>query len=164
MKKVIFGILMLFANVSFATTLTGSFPDIDTDLEILFGSNTNGDHVQYYGMEVGDGNMTTTVTKLTAQPENSTHDVTYSFAQVDFSDGTVDLSGATWISGVNSLTTLLLANAQYVLSVTSETASHVRSEFSSQLSSVSAVPLPAAVWLFGSALAGFMTLSNRRKV
>jgi hypothetical protein len=28
----------------------------------------------------------------------------------------------------------------------------------------SAVPLPAAAWLFGSALFGFMTLSNRRKV
>ena len=27
-----------------------------------------------------------------------------------------------------------------------------------------AVPVPAAVWLFGSALAGFMTLSNRRKL
>lgn len=26
------------------------------------------------------------------------------------------------------------------------------------------VPVPAAVWLFGSALAGFMTLSNRRKL
>jgi hypothetical protein len=30
--------------------------------------------------------------------------------------------------------------------------------------SVSAVPLPAAAWLFGSALLGFMTVSNRRKV
>jgi hypothetical protein len=29
---------------------------------------------------------------------------------------------------------------------------------------VSAVPLPAAAWLFGSALLGFVTLSNRRKV
>ena len=29
---------------------------------------------------------------------------------------------------------------------------------------VSAVPLPAAAWLFGSALLGFMTVSNRRKV
>jgi hypothetical protein len=26
------------------------------------------------------------------------------------------------------------------------------------------VPLPAAAWLFGSALLGFMTVSNRRKV
>jgi hypothetical protein len=30
--------------------------------------------------------------------------------------------------------------------------------------SLSAVPLPAAAWLFGSALLGFMTVSNRRKV
>jgi hypothetical protein len=29
---------------------------------------------------------------------------------------------------------------------------------------VSAVPLPAAAWLFGSALFGFVTLSNRRKI
>jgi len=29
---------------------------------------------------------------------------------------------------------------------------------------VSAVPLPTAFWLFGSALFGFVTLSNRRKV
>lgn len=29
---------------------------------------------------------------------------------------------------------------------------------------VSAVPLPAAAWLFGSALLGFVSLSNRRKV
>lgn len=29
---------------------------------------------------------------------------------------------------------------------------------------LSPVPLPAAVWLFGSALLGFVTLSNRRKV
>jgi hypothetical protein len=29
---------------------------------------------------------------------------------------------------------------------------------------ISAVPLPAAVWLFGSALISFITLSNRRMV
>jgi hypothetical protein len=29
---------------------------------------------------------------------------------------------------------------------------------------VSAVPLPATLWLFGSVLAGFMATSNRRKV
>lgn len=29
---------------------------------------------------------------------------------------------------------------------------------------ISAVPLPAAFWLFGSALIGFVTLSNRRKI
>lgn len=29
---------------------------------------------------------------------------------------------------------------------------------------ISAVPLPAAAWLFGSALIGFITLSNRRRV
>jgi len=29
---------------------------------------------------------------------------------------------------------------------------------------LSAVPLPAAAWLFGSALAGFMVMSNRRRV
>jgi hypothetical protein len=29
---------------------------------------------------------------------------------------------------------------------------------------ISAVPLPAAVWLFGSALLGFITLSNRRRI
>ncbi len=31
-------------------------------------------------------------------------------------------------------------------------------------SNVSAVPLPAAIWMFGSALLGFMGLSNRRKI
>jgi hypothetical protein len=30
------------------------------------------------------------------------------------------------------------------------------------IGSMSAVPLPAAAWLFGSALLGFMALSNRR--
>ena len=33
-----------------------------------------------------------------------------------------------------------------------------------QVAAVSAVPLPAAAWLFGSALMGFVIVSNRRKV
>ncbi len=34
----------------------------------------------------------------------------------------------------------------------------------SHIGNVSAVPLPAAAWLFGSALLGFVTLSNRKKL
>jgi hypothetical protein len=34
----------------------------------------------------------------------------------------------------------------------------------SHISNVSSVPLPAAAWLFGSALLGFVTLSNRKKL
>lgn len=161
MKKAIFGILMLFANVSFAATLTGSYSGVDENLVVEFGSNVNNGNVRYYGLDVGDADVTTTVAKLSVQPANTDHDVTYGIAQVNFAGDTVDLSGAAWLSSVNSLTTLLLANTKYVLSVASETASHVTSRLSS---TVSAVPLPAAVWLFGSALAGFMALSSRRKV
>lgn len=36
--------------------------------------------------------------------------------------------------------------------------------FSASIEPLSPVPLPAAAWLFGSALLGFVSLSNRRKV
>jgi hypothetical protein len=81
--------------------------------------------------------------------------------------GTVDTSGGTVLTGsftdaaINPFFTFLMASGgQYVLELskvggTSTLASDV---------SVSAVPLPGAIWLFGSALLGFLGFSNRRKI
>lgn len=46
---------------------------------------------------------------------------------------------------------------QYVLSILNESASNYTQ------TNVSAVPLPGALWLFGSALLGFLGFSSRRK-
>jgi len=158
MGKAMLAIVMLaLANIPFAAavSLTNTF-SIEPGSVYDFNSNTNTG-TKYYGLDVGDFDALTTVLKLTAQPASSTHDVTYGIAEVDFTGSTADITGATWITDTNSLTTLLLANTKYVLSVASETASNVHNQ-------ISAVPLPAAAWLFGSALAGFMVMSNRRRV
>lgn len=60
---------------------------------------------------------------------------------------------------VFSLSAYLDHAATYLLHITG-----TNSAVDGYIGSVSAVPLPAAVWLFGSALLGFVTLSNRRKV
>ena len=64
------------------------------------------------------------------------------------------------------VTALLFAGKQYVLRIAGYSPSDkFEVEWAkSELSSISAVPLPGAVWLFGSALVGFMFASNRRKV
>ena len=158
MGKAMFAIVMLaLAKVSFAATvdLESTFV-IEPDSSYLFTSNTNTG-TKYFGLDVADFDALTTVLKLTAQPASDTHDVTYGIAEVDFTGSTADITGAIWITDTNSLTTLLLANTKYVLSVASDTASNVHNQ-------ISAVPLPAAAWLFGSALVGFMVMSNRRKV
>jgi len=56
------------------------------------------------------------------------------------------------------LTFVMQAGQQYVLALTTDTS------ISAITTSVSAVPLPGAIWLFGSALLGFLGFSNRRKI
>ncbi|NOT86460.1 MAG: hypothetical protein HOP02_17140, partial [Methylococcaceae bacterium] len=57
-----------------------------------------------------------------------------------------------------------LAAGNYIFSVTG-TVSAVEASYSGniQLSGASSVPVPAAVWLFGSALVGLMGVSGRKK-
>jgi len=65
-------------------------------------------------------------------------------------------------AGSNSIpffTFLMQAGAQYVLQLTGD-----GTGITGSVSTISAVPLPGALWLFGSALLGFLGFSNRRKI
>ncbi len=67
-----------------------------------------------------------------------------------------------WASATTSFSSLLDA----IASGSFRTGMHVISigESGNSDAYISAVPLPAAAWLFGSALLGFITLSNRRRI
>ncbi len=68
---------------------------------------------------------------------------------------TQDLPGNTFM-----FTALLTAGNQYALSLDPDTS---LGPIAYADINVSNVPLPAAIWLFGSALFGFISLSNRRR-
>jgi hypothetical protein len=56
-------------------------------------------------------------------------------------------------------TFVLQAGTQYVLSIMNANPNSI-----STTTQISSVPLPGAIWLFGSALLGFFGFSSRRKV
>jgi hypothetical protein len=62
-------------------------------------------------------------------------------------------------NAVPFFTFLMQAGAQYVLQLTGD-----GTGITGSVSTISAVPLPGAIWLFGSALLGFLGFSNRRKI
>lgn len=183
MKKMIIGSLaLLFAQMASASSAVVSLADtfalyagysetFSTDLKngtayvdgaASSPSNNYLDYV-FYGIDVGAGSLATSVIKLT--PESANKNVTYGIAELGFS-GTGPAASATisddlvWLNGTNSLMALLLSGHQYVLRIAGVFSNKV-SEAQTQ---ISAVPLPAAGWLFGSALVGFITIASRRRV
>lgn len=98
------------------------------------------------------------------------HGVAYHF-YVDASarNGKLESDPAAWLKKI-SVHDLKLGGGKsllaYLLQGDGEHLLKIDPEASAQkgLTNVSAVPLPTAFWLFGSALFGFVSLSNRRKV
>ncbi len=89
-------------------------------------------------------------------------DIEYSLASIDSLSEFNDPTELTWFaSSVNSLTATLLSGMDYVLGIqcVGECFAKIKTHIE-----VSAVPLPAAFWLFASALLGFVFLSNRKSV
>jgi deoxycytidylate deaminase len=119
----------------------------------------------YWGLDVAAGSdVDLTVAVNKALPANQAHTVNYTLEKVSsLADFVNDTGTKTFItSGVNGLTSLLLAGMDYVLTIDCRTCSNVQMDITAN--GVSAVPLPAAAWLFGSALVGFIMMSNRRSV
>ncbi|WP_160152895.1 hypothetical protein [Microbulbifer sp. ALW1] len=87
-------------------------------------------------------------------------DIEYSLAGIDSLSEFNNPMDLTWFaSSVNSLTATLLSGMDYILGI------HCVGDCFAKIKTkieVSAVPLPAAFWLFGSALLGFVFLSNRK--
>lgn len=64
-----------------------------------------------------------------------------------------------------SISYLLMANKQYLLFVDPQNDNRLLGDGAAPVvTQVSAVPLPAAFWMFGSAILGFFGFANRRKV
>ncbi|TGD73970.1 hypothetical protein E4634_07460 [Mangrovimicrobium sediminis] len=88
-------------------------------------------------------------------------DIVYSLAAIDSVNNFSDPTALTWFtSSVNSLTASLMAGMDYILSIQcvgdcllAKIKTHI---------DVDAVPLPAAVWLFASVLAGFAMFRKRQ--
>ena len=89
-------------------------------------------------------------------------DIEYSLAGIDSLSEFNDPTELTWFAtSVNSLTATLLSGMDYVLGIrcVGDCFAKIKTHIE-----VSAVPLPAAIWLFASALLGFVFLSNRKSV
>jgi hypothetical protein len=120
----------------------------------------------FYELNVGagGGGVVSTIFKLIDTiPDGKT--VTYQlFADTNNAIGSYALGAAvtSWVftdlpnNSVNSVMYQLGANTQYVLKMSTDGA-----DLSS--TQISAVPLPAAAWLFGSALMGFGALRRKQK-
>lgn len=160
MKKTIVGtLLLLSAGAASAATVDGSF-SISPGTEVNFSTRVGSGETLMYGLDVGSQDVNTTITRLT--PSSDTHSVQYALYETGF-EGDVDLSGKTpSYTGTNLLLATLTANTDYVLKMVFDMVGTYRHQITA--AAVPAVPLPAAAWLFGSALLGFMMMSNRRKV
>lgn len=117
------------------------------------------------------GNMIAKVTLNSATPITPSQTIQYAVYQdTNGTVGQVSAGGSVTLTPGGSLvdqsnqdaipffTFLMQAGQQYVLELTGA------SSVTGSLTTVSAVPLPGALWLFGSALLGFLGFSNRRKI
>jgi hypothetical protein len=110
--------------------------------------------------------LLTTVRLIDTIPDSNT--INYSvYLDAAAAPGLVDTSGGTVLTGSFTDSTpnpffnfLASGSTQYVLEL-----SKVAGETTfASVANISAVPLPGALWLFGSALLGFLGFSNRRKI
>ena len=162
------GALALASSQAFASTV--NVTSGMTPVEVGTTNLTPGFNPAYYELNVGSGTsgfLGTYVTLVDSSPELQS--ITYNIW--NDTNGTVGLFSAgatlidTWtvvdILGAATSTHLfsLAENTQYVLEMIASgttPASHTTSQ-------ISAVPLPAAAWLFGSALLGFGALRRKQK-
>lgn len=158
-------LLVLSASVASASSvvLTSSFGVDGTFDETL---SVNGSGAYFYELDVRDKDFLAQFTLLDAG--HDLRSARYSlFEDADLLLGQSELggllrfaevAGSTHGSSIPVFRYLLQEGRKYVLKVELESGGAVTQ------TRVSAVPLPASFWLFGSALLGFVTFSNRRKV
>ena len=136
--------------------ITGSFNSAPYDFELVNGTLSD---------------MTGIVTLRMATPISPSQTVNYAvYVDTDSSLNSVTKGSAVTLTPSGNLTDqlnqditpyftfLMQAGKQYVLELTGA------SSITGSVTNVSAVPLPGAIWLFGSALLGFLGFSNRRKI
>ncbi|MET0029004.1 MAG: hypothetical protein ABW101_15350 [Candidatus Thiodiazotropha sp.] len=158
-------------------TIAGSFgyetttPDSDPDTAVgvyvgagyLNGTITGG---AYGGQSF---NFTNTYVEVldNYQSFSGTYDDLYVGSSSDFNSNSyleLGSSDLNWLSGDALPTTLLpLSGYLYLDVILGDDFTGVSVNESYTLTSISAVPVPPAIWLFGSALAGFVGWSRRRQ-
>lgn len=123
------------------------------------GGNLGNSGPEYFGLNnIGSNDLLFTVSVKKVLPK--AEPIAYRIALVSpFPPGTFDPNALSWFDSTNSLTYLLAAGEGYILSIGCEDCANVQN-----IVAASEVPLPAAAWLFGSALVGFIMMSNRRSV
>ena len=147
-----------------AVTVSGSYTLPTAPFQILSDPNTGP---TYYELIASD---TTNTTVLLEGSFDTPSNVQYAIwldeetsptaGSVTFDPTSSPLYSGGGFSGANPdffLTFIMEQGKQYVLSIFNESASNFT------LTAVSAVPLPGALWLFGTALLGFLGISSRRK-
>lgn len=158
-------LLVLSAHAQSAT-LEGKYL-ISQGLAHDVRSEVDGQGPFYFGLEVAESYQ------IAAAPETAglkagagfaeRHQVVYRLATIESLDefsGPQDLS--TWSAqSLDGLAAQLEPGGKYILEMTCEKSAcpNVGEEIT-----VSEVPLPATFWLFGSALIGFVMLSNKRVI
>jgi len=162
--------LLVVCLIAFASSMAQSatllatytvYPGIDLDFNS--GGNLGSNGPFYFGLNViGNPDQNTTVMKVDSTPASSApHAVTYQLAASSpLPAGDFDPLALTWFAtGIDSLSALLTGGQQYILRMSCANCSNVKNNLS-----LLATPLPAAFWLFGSALVGFVMLANKRSV
>lgn len=153
--------MLAATHVSFAATVTATYDIYPGMPTIDITTTTGGDDVTLlYGLNVLSSDSVMTALRNT--PNSANHSIEYALYEMSFA-GDIDLTGATPdATGTNLLIATLSANTDYVLRLLFGKSNVYHHEISA--TEVSPIPLPAAAWLFGSALLGFMAMSNRRRV
>ena len=162
----------LIGSTAAQSAILENYPNPDKTIEISLGSfqefvtsgNLEMDPALNWAVTViGGDDINTEVVKIRAEPNNLQHDVEFTLLKVSSHDDFLtDTDTGTFVAaGTNSMTALFLAGMDYVLQIDCFVPCR---NARIGIGDASAVPLPAAAWLFGSALIGFIMMSNRRSV
>ncbi len=152
----------LVGSGAHAVTVTDTYYVPTSPFAIVTGPSANPTYYEFVA-----SNSTDTSILLEGAHPGIASDVTYNiWTDTDLDTGVVSfdesnpLFTTTGNAGANPdffFTFLMEIGKQYVLSIQNASA------FNTTQTNVSAVPLPGALWLFGSALLGFLGFSSRRK-
>jgi len=171
MKKILLGLFFaMFAMQVNAATLSWDAVQSDSAM-IIDSDNSNGEITSHLGWNASNVVISATSYDLVFNVANGPQAI--SSTAIEFFDTQIDIESVTMDGIANSFTFTALGGglAQWVLSPSLILGNGLHTielvvnsaVAGAQLSAkVSAVPLPAAVWLFGSALVGLFGASRRK--